>query len=43
MGKSEGKRSLGIPRRRMEDNIEIDLKESQEVKDWNNLARDRDK
>jgi hypothetical protein len=32
--KSEGKRSLGIPRR----DIKIDLKESQEVKEWNNLA-----
>jgi hypothetical protein len=25
MGKSEGKRSLGIPRRRWEDNIKMDL------------------
>jgi len=43
VGKSEGKRSLGFPRRRWQDNITIDLKESQEVMDWNNLARDRDK
>jgi hypothetical protein len=43
VGKSKGKRSLGIPRCRWEDNIKIDLKESQEVLDWNNLAQDRDK
>jgi hypothetical protein len=43
VGKSEGKRSLGIPRRRWEDNIKIDLKESQEVMDGNNLAQDREK
>jgi len=43
VGKSEGKRSLGIPRRRWEVNTNIDLKESQEVMDWNNLAQDMDK
>ena len=42
VGKSEGNRSLGIPRRRWEDNIKIDLKESQ-ITDWNNLAQYRDK
>ena len=43
VGKSEGKRSLGSPRRRWEDNIKINLKERREVKEWNNLAQDRDK
>ena len=40
MGKAEGKRSLGIPRRRWEDKIEMDL---QDVllggMDWIDLAR----
>ena len=44
MGKPEGKRPLGRPRRRWEDNIETDL---QEVRyggtDWIDLAQDREK
>ena len=44
VGKPEGKRPLGIPRRRWEDNIKMDL---QEVgcggMDWMDLARDRDR
>ena len=44
MGKPEGKRSLGRPRRRWEDNIKMDL---QEVAcggvDWIELAQDRDR
>jgi len=44
VGKSEGKRPLGRPRRRWEDNIKIDL---QEVgcgdMDWIELAQDRDR
>ena len=44
MGKPEGKRPLGRPRRRWEDNIKIDL---QEVKcggmDWIDLAQGRDR
>jgi len=44
VGKSEGKRSLGIPRRRWEDNTKMDL---QEVGgggvDWIELAQDRDR
>ena len=44
MGKPEGKRPLGRPRRRWEDNIKIDL---QEVGcggiDWIELAQDRDR
>jgi len=43
VGKPEGKRPLGRPRHRWEDNIEMDL---QEVgcggKDWIELAQDRD-
>jgi len=44
VGKPERKRSLGIPRRRWEDNIRMDL---QEVgcggMDWIELAQDRDR
>jgi len=44
VGKPEGKRPLGRPRRRWEDNIEMDL---QEVEcggmDWMELAQDRDR
>jgi hypothetical protein len=44
VGKPEGKRSLGRPRRRWEDNIKMDL---QEVGggggDWMELAQDRDR
>jgi len=44
VGKPEGKRPLGRPRRRWEDNIKMDL---QEVgcggMDWIDLAQDRDR
>jgi len=44
VGKPEGKRALGRPRRRGEDNIKMDL---QEVgggrRDWMELAQDRDR
>ena len=44
LGKSEGKRPLGKPRPRREDNIKMDL---QEVGggggDWMELAQDRDR
>jgi len=44
VGKPEGKRTLGRPRRRWEDNIKMDL---QEVVcggvDWIELAQDRDR
>jgi hypothetical protein len=44
VGKPKGKRPLGRPRRRLEDNIKMDL---QEVgggrRDWMELAQDRDR
>jgi hypothetical protein len=41
MGKSEGKRPLGRPRRRWEDNIKMDLQEvGSGNMDWIELARD---
>ena len=43
VGKSEGKRPFGRPRRRWEDNIEIDLQEvGKGCGDWMELAKDRD-
>jgi len=42
--KSEGKRPLGRPRRRWEDNIKVDLQEVGEgCGDWMELAQDRDR
>jgi hypothetical protein len=42
--KPEGKRPLGRPRRRWEDNIKMDLQEVWcEGLDWIELAQDRDK
>jgi hypothetical protein len=44
VGKSEGKRSLGRPRRRWEDNIKIDLQEVGWGRGvWMELAQDRDR
>jgi hypothetical protein len=43
VGKPEGKRPLGRPRRRWEDNIKMDLKELGEGGDWMELAQDRDR
>jgi hypothetical protein len=44
MGKSEGKRPLGRPRRRSEDGIRMDLKEiGWGSVDWMQLAQDRDR
>jgi len=44
VGKPEGKRPLGRPRRRWEDNIKMDLQEVEcEVVDWFELAQDRDR
>ena len=42
VGKPEGKRPLGRPRRRWEDNIKIDLKVGCVPGDWIALAEDRD-
>ena len=44
VGKPEGKRSLGRPRRRWEDNIKMDLQEVGGGRgDWMELAQDRDR
>jgi hypothetical protein len=43
VGKPEGKRPLGRPRRRWEDNIRMDLREiGWRGMDWIDLAQDRD-
>ena len=43
VGKPEGKRSLGRPGRRWEDNIKMDLQELEcGCMDWIELAQDRD-
>jgi hypothetical protein len=43
VGKPEGKRLLGRPRRRWEDNIRMDLQEvGCGCDDWIGLAQDRD-
>ena len=43
VGKPEGKRPLGIPGRRWEDNIKMDLQEmGGGCGDWMGLAKDRD-
>ena len=43
VGKPEGKRPLGRPRRRWEDSIKMDLREVGGVGDWMELAQDRDR
>jgi len=43
VGKPEGKRSLGRPRHRWENNIKMDLQEVVGGGDWMELAEDRDK
>ena len=44
VGKPEGKRILGRPRRRWKDNIKMDLQEAGGGRgDWMELAQDRDK
>ena len=43
VGKPEGKRPLGRPRRRWEDNIKQDLKEVGGVGDWMELSQHRDR
>jgi len=44
VGKPEGKRPLGRPRRRWDDNVKMDLQEvGCEGMDWIELAQDRDR
>jgi hypothetical protein len=44
VGKPEGRRPLGRPRHRWEDNIKMDLREvGWGGMDWINLAQDRDR
>jgi hypothetical protein len=44
VGKPKGKRPLGRPRRRWEDNMKMDLQEEGcRVMDWTELALDRDR
>jgi len=44
VGKPDGKRPLGRPRHRWEDNIKMDLQEEGcEVMDWIDVAQDRDR
>jgi hypothetical protein len=44
VGKPEGKRPLGRPRRRWENNIKMDLQEVGEGRgDWMELSQDRDR
>ena len=43
VGKPEGKRPMGRPRRRWEDNIKMDLGEVGGGGDWMELAQDRDR
>jgi hypothetical protein len=44
VARPEGKRPLGRPRRRWEDNINMDLQEvGRGCRDWMELAQDRDR
>jgi len=43
VGKPEGKRPLGRPRRRWEGNFKIELREVRGVGDWMEVAQDRDR
>jgi hypothetical protein len=43
VGRPEGRRLLGRPRRRWEDNIKIDHQEVGWGMDWIELAQDRDR
>ena len=43
VGKPEGKRPLGRPRHRWEDNTKMDLQEVGRDGDWMVLAQDRDR
>ena len=43
VGKPEGKKPLGRPRRRWEENIKMDLREVRGGGDWMELAQDTDR
>jgi hypothetical protein len=43
VGRPEGSRPLGRPRRRWEDNIKMDLQEVGWGMDWIDMAQDRDR
>jgi hypothetical protein len=43
VGTSEGRRPLGRPRRRCEDNIKTELQDVKGGMDWIELAQDRDR
>jgi hypothetical protein len=43
VGRPEGRRPLGRPKRRWEDNIKIDLQEVEWDMDWIEMAQDRDR
>jgi hypothetical protein len=43
VGKPEGKRPLGRPRRRWEDGIRVDLREIGRGVEWIQVAQDRDR
>ena len=43
VGKPEGKRTLGIPRRRWEGNFKMDLREVGGGGDWMELVQDSDR
>jgi hypothetical protein len=43
VGRPEGRRPLGRPRRRWDDNIKTDLQEVEWGMDWIELAQDRDR
>ena len=43
VGKPEGKRPLGRPRRKWEDSVKMDLQEVGRGGDWMELAQDRDR
>jgi hypothetical protein len=43
VGRPEGRRTFGRPRRRLDDNIKMDLQDVGWGRDWIELDQDRDK
>ena len=43
VGKPEGKRPIGRPRRRWKDNIKLDIQEAGSGMDWIEMAQERDR